>query len=115
MKILVIPAHNNASLNIVQTLGRIYKVSIVGIKGYFNKAFFLNLNTNIISFQIGRMNLLRKFKPHSIAKLKEPQNHGLNSIKKSPFISTIYYKLFKMLSISFNISKFKGIARAQEE
>ena len=40
MKILVIPAHNNASLNIVQTLGRIYKVSIVGIKGYFNKAFF---------------------------------------------------------------------------
>jgi len=40
LKILVIPAHNNASLNIVQTLGRIYKVSIVGIKGYFNKAFF---------------------------------------------------------------------------
>lgn len=40
MKILVIPAHNNASLNIVQTLGRIYKVSVLGMKGYFNKAFF---------------------------------------------------------------------------
>jgi len=40
LKILVVPAHNNASLNIVQTLGRIYKVSVLGMKGYFNKAFF---------------------------------------------------------------------------
>jgi len=40
MKILVLGAHNNASLSIVHALYKFYKVSVLGIRGYFNKTFY---------------------------------------------------------------------------